>query len=73
MAGVKGFSKSENQRRYFLHYQIRQKGGKISTLQRIVFIPLNQDVRDPLIIELSRRFGYQVQTEAFPNADPYKE
>ena len=65
MAGVRGFSKDENKRRYFLHKKIREKGGKISTPKRIVFIPLEEDVSDPLIIELSRRFGYQVQTEAF--------
>lgn len=65
MAGVRGFSKEENKQRYFLHKKIREKGGKISTAQRVVFVPLADIVNDPFIIELGKQFGYQIQTEAF--------
>lgn len=63
----RGFSKKENKRRYALHSSIRKMGGVINTRQRIVFVPLGEDVTDVNIIELGKVFGYQIQTEAFKN------
>lgn len=66
---VRGFSKEENKRRYYLHKKIRKIGGKISTSQRIVFVPLDEDVTNPDVIELGKIYGYQIQTEAFTLED----
>ena len=31
----------------------------------MVFVPLEDELTNPLIIELGKKFGYQIQTEAF--------
>lgn len=64
---VRGFSKEENKRRYYLHEELRKIGVKIDTKERIVFVPIQEEVTNDLIIELGGFFGYQIQTYAFNN------
>ena len=62
---LRGFSLEENKRRYFLHKEIRKLGGVISTRTRVIFVPIEDEIQNPYIIELGSVFGYQIQTEAF--------
>ena len=64
---TKGFTKKENQRRYALHRTIRKLGGVVSTKNRTIFIPIEQEELPPQIIELGKRFGYNIQTQLFTN------
>ena len=69
---MKGFSKTQNQRRYTLHRILRKKGFKINTLDRTIFIPIEEsEVQEPGILELSKKFGYLVQTTILGGGNYY--
>ncbi|SHF17092.1 hypothetical protein SAMN02787073_1590 [Chryseobacterium vrystaatense] len=64
---VRGFTSSDNMQRYKIHKQIRKKGFKceVYARSRTVLIPLDTPEVDPLLMELVKRYGYKIQTEAF--------
>lgn len=64
---VRGFTSTDNTRRYRLHKQIREKkiNCKIYTRTRTVLIPIEMEDVDPLLRKLANEYGYKLQTEAF--------
>ncbi len=64
---VRGFTSCDNSDRYKLHKRIRKSGinCQIFARTRTVIIPLETETVDPLLMELSNKYGYKIQTAAF--------
>lgn len=68
---VRGFTSCDNADRYKLHKKIRKNGVncQIFARTRTVLIPIETETVDPLLMELSVKYGYKIQTEAFSNEE----
>ncbi|WBV60270.1 hypothetical protein PFY12_14675 [Chryseobacterium camelliae] len=64
---VRGFTSNDNAERYKLHKKIRAKeiNCKIFARSRTILIPIETEEVDPMLMELSKLYGYKIQTEAF--------
>lgn len=62
---TKGFTKKENQRRYALHRTIRKLGGVVSTKNRTIFIPIEQEELPPPNYRVRQKIRLQYTNTAF--------
>ena len=67
MAGPKGFTKSENSKRYYRHRKIKEgKQVRICAETRTIFTPMDFEIeKDKHVKVLVKQFDYAMQTEAF--------
>lgn len=52
--------RKRNQRRYYLHYKVREQGYTLEARARIVFVPYYQDSFTKDVLMLRDVFGYSI-------------
>ncbi len=62
---MRGFTKKQNNQRYYLHRKVRQKNtAKLDVKQRTLFVPMDFQPDDHKHeYKLAKVFGYVLQTE----------
>lgn len=67
MAGPRGFTKSENSKRYYRHRKIKEgKQVRICAETRTIFTPMDFKIEEDKHVKvLVQQFDYAIQTEAF--------